>query len=231
MAKIEIILADVRKFARRETEILPLIAPSYREKYWKTKPEREKRQELAAGFLLRKYLGVEQDEQIACGEFHKPYLASREKEFNLSHSGDYTALAFGDTAVGIDVERVRPCRDSVARRVFSSLQIAELEGLEGKERDACFTRFWTECEAGLKLAGTGFARDWNREMGPCPGSSRYTVCLDGDKKPKTLSAALEMDNFYSSQSGESVKPPFSSEASYYISCAYFGEAVVEIKLE
>ena len=68
------------------------IAPYYLEKYnrcIKTKNIRTGLQELAAGFLLSRYLGVSSDSQLFFGEHGKPELISGDKFFNLSHIFDY----------------------------------------------------------------------------------------------------------------------------------------------
>ena len=55
-------------------------------------------QELLAGYMLYKYLGISSDEQLVRNEHGKPEIAAGYKNesaafFNLAHSGPYVVLA------------------------------------------------------------------------------------------------------------------------------------------
>lgn len=160
MQKVKVIIADVNHFTGDTKSLLTQIAPSYRQKYQEHKIQKDKDQELVSGLLLRKYLGVTEDAQIRYNEYKKPYLASGEAYFNLSHSEDLVALAIADCEVGLDIEKVRKCHEATVKKVFNEKQKRMLSEYSGKERDACFTRLWTECESVLKLNGTGFGDSW-----------------------------------------------------------------------
>jgi 4'-phosphopantetheinyl transferase len=89
-------------------------------------------------------------------EHGKPALLNGEIEFNASHSGDLVALAFAkDTPVGIDVERHRNMRDSLAlaRRYFSAKELAIVAA--ASDVDAAFFSIWTAKEAIVKATGEG----------------------------------------------------------------------------
>ena len=64
MTKGRIIIADIEKISCKEEWILSQIAQRYVEKYQKHKRETDKKQELIAGYLLKEYLGVENDAQL-----------------------------------------------------------------------------------------------------------------------------------------------------------------------
>ena len=106
MTKGRIIIADIEKISCKEEWILSQIAQIYVEKYQKHKRETDKKQELIAGYLLKEYLGVENDAQLVMNKNGKPMLVDARKHFNLSHSGKYVVLAIADQEVGIDIERI-----------------------------------------------------------------------------------------------------------------------------
>jgi 4'-phosphopantetheinyl transferase len=92
----------------------------------------------------------------------KPFLAQDASglRFNLSHSKTLAVLAVAfDMEVGIDVEDVRPIEIDVAKRFFSTREVASLSSLEGSESWSAwldgFYRCWTRKEAILKAEGAG----------------------------------------------------------------------------
>ena len=101
MTKGRIIIADIEKISCKEEWILSQIAQRYVEKYQKHKRETDKKQELIAGYLLKEYLGVENDAQLVMNKNGKPMLVDARKHFNLSHSGKYVVLAIADQEVGM----------------------------------------------------------------------------------------------------------------------------------
>jgi 4'-phosphopantetheinyl transferase len=94
------------------------------------------------------------------GAAGKPALAGIEHppDFNLSHTEDFAALAVCRTpvaALGIDIERIRPIERDIARRFFSTTEVAALETLPSEAQIAAFYRIWTRKEAFVKATGDG----------------------------------------------------------------------------
>ena len=156
MTKGRIIIADIEKISCKEEWILSQIAQRYVEKYQKHKRETDKKQELIAGYLLKEYLGVENDAQLVMNKNGKPMLVDARKHFNLSHSGKYVVLAIAD-------ERVRPYHEATAKKIFSNEIQNAMSELCGEEKDRIFTQLWTELEAKLKVKGIGFSKEWENE--------------------------------------------------------------------
>lgn len=89
-----------------------------------------------------------------------PELAASGLFFNLSHSGDWLAIAISrDTPVGIDIENRRALRRplELARRFFPRAEAEWLAGLETSELSAAFFEQWTAREALVKATGTSLA--------------------------------------------------------------------------
>lgn len=179
MKKINIMIADTHPLKPDVEQILMQIAPCYAAKYKENKIKKNAEQELLSGIMLKHCLGVNRDEQLTCNEFGKPFLVSGDKFFNLSHSDNHVVLAWGDSEVGVDIEKIRPCHEATVEKIFSTKQKETLVGLKGDERDKAFTKIWTECEAMLKLKGTGFSKSWNKEKGPLEKCSIHTFEFEG----------------------------------------------------
>lgn len=92
--------------------------------------------------------------------YGKPYLSCGSLHFNLSHSGDFLAIAVADfPQIGIDIEAVAPRNslDSLAKRVFSAGELAEWRQLPADQQLNVFYRLWTKKEAFVKAVGRGIA--------------------------------------------------------------------------
>ena len=85
----------------------------------------------------------------------KPYLAERNFEFNLSHTGRYGLIAISQLPLGVDIERFRPQanRLAIAKRVMPEDAIARIEAAEDSDR--VFYEEWTQLEARHKCIGIG----------------------------------------------------------------------------
>lgn len=177
MKSVKLIIANTQLVTGKEEHILSQIAPCYVEKHKGTKIQKDAEQELVSGYLLKRYLGVERDEQLTYNAYNKPSLTSADTFFNISHSDDYVVLAIADCDVGVDVERIRSCHEATVKKVFSTKQKNELLKLEGQAKNEKFTEIWTQCEAMLKLKGTGFGEEWDKEKGPAE-CSLYTARID-----------------------------------------------------
>lgn len=111
-------------------------------------------------FAVRQVLGSE-DFRVERTAGGKPYLpAAPGFCFNLSHSGPWVAIAWGDAPVGIDVEQIAmdAGKEAVARRFFRSDEQAYLFAASGEERARRFFEIWTMKESFLKYQGTGIDR-------------------------------------------------------------------------
>ena len=97
---------------------------------------------------------------VETDELGKPRLKDVEGfHFNLSHSGRWVVLAYGNAPVGIDVQEVRRTGiEEIARRFFTPDEQAYV--FEGTEqiRQERFLRVWTGKESYLKYLGTGIRK-------------------------------------------------------------------------
>lgn len=162
---VKVIITDAGQAAAHAEEFINDIAEYYAAAYRRIRKKQEADQELASGFLLKKYLGVGSDTQLIRGKYGKPMLRTGEASiqrsgaeyFSISHSGEYAALALAPMDIGMDMERIMEVHWPTVRKVFSVGQKEWLESQPEPEQPLEFTRMWTEHEAVLKLLGTGFA--------------------------------------------------------------------------
>ena len=88
----------------------------------------------------------------------KPQLSGYSIQFNLTHSGNWAALAITPRSeVGIDVEMIRPVERSLPQHYFSSREQAILATLKNEDWLHGFFRCWTSKEALLKAVGAGLS--------------------------------------------------------------------------
>jgi len=120
--------------------------------------------------LLRNLLGNYLDEAPGLMEFRynpcgKPSLAGSHRtaglRFNLAHSHGTAVFAFAlDREIGVDVEFLRADFVLEDARLFAPSELQQLRSLSGEEKVREFFRLWTQKEALLKAAGTGFNAPW-----------------------------------------------------------------------
>lgn len=114
--------------------------------------------ELFARWCIAQAVGKKpRDVSIAHDEKGKPFCPGTPVSVSLSHSGAYIAVAVGQNAVGVDVERRRKMNLSVSERWFRPKEHALLLSLSENDCARTFLRFWTLKEAALKYSGKGLS--------------------------------------------------------------------------
>ena len=125
-------------------------------------------------YVLARRLGCTETEVVlTIAEHGRPALAGGGIDFNLSHAGSLVVLALSASRVGIDVEATKRANDwrAIARRFFSTVEVAAIEAYPEAERRTAFFRVWVRKEAFVKALGTGIATGFDRfdvSAGPEP---------------------------------------------------------------
>ena len=152
------------------TNISRLTEADYRLLYRRASPERRHRADrylrkedslrcVTADALLRCALGTHVF-QVDIGESGKPGIRGRaDFHYNLSHSGPWVVLAFGDSPVGVDVEAYREDLNirSFANRFFTPEEARYCLNTTGNPYHLFF-QIWTGKESYLKYLGTGLKK-------------------------------------------------------------------------
>ncbi|MDE6625925.1 MAG: 4'-phosphopantetheinyl transferase superfamily protein [Lachnospiraceae bacterium] len=99
-------------------------------------------------------LDVKRMEERLCGK--KPEGWYSPLHFNLTHSGEYAALAVSDQVVGIDIEYKKKNALKIAKRFFcpEEYEIILAAG-DVKAQEQLFLEYWTMKEAYVKYSGKG----------------------------------------------------------------------------
>jgi 4'-phosphopantetheinyl transferase len=85
---------------------------------------------------------------------------ARAPEFSIATSGALVAVAFGETPVGIDIERSSTLTEPTsefAKAILSQVEREELARLPEDCHETTILKFWVRKEAVLKAAGLGLA--------------------------------------------------------------------------
>ena len=123
-----------------------------RQKAETIKNERAKKCTLAGRILLRRGIGElfgREDYEITYNKNGKPQLDFC--YFSISHSGDRVVCVIADTAVGVDIERIREVRRAERYPLFTREETQHINGCEN--RSEAFLRLWTQKEAYVKMLG------------------------------------------------------------------------------
>lgn len=118
--------------------------------------------------VLAQFSGIPASElSFAHSSQGKPFLTNLPISFNISHSGDYLAIAMAHQnkagikldKLGVDLEQrvAKRNRDGIAERYFHPQEFSYLQALETAHREPAFYRLWTLKEAFFKARGTGIA--------------------------------------------------------------------------
>lgn len=107
-------------------------------------------------FALKLYGMDLTDEMLGRGEHGKPYIkGSSAVHFNISHCDGAAVVAFGSKPLGVDIERMRSIKPSLAEYVCTG---DELEFLSrSNDFTADFLRLWTLKESYVKAIGEGLS--------------------------------------------------------------------------
>ncbi|UZQ54909.1 4'-phosphopantetheinyl transferase superfamily protein [Trichothermofontia sichuanensis B231] len=109
--------------------------------------------------ILGEYLGIPPEQvPLQATALGKPYVAGMPIAFNLSHAGQWAAIAVTTgMPVGIDIEAFRPIANlvSLGRHVFSPAERAAFTAIPAADQLSAFFQLWTRKEALLKAIGQG----------------------------------------------------------------------------
>lgn len=119
---------------------------------------------IATRALMRKVLSHHTGLPSAALEFArreqgKPYLINSPLYFNVSHSGNFAALAVTTLGeIGIDIETIRPRNFlAIAERYYHADELKQLLATPEAEREELFFKLWTLKEAFFKATGGGIS--------------------------------------------------------------------------
>lgn len=92
--------------------------------------------------------------QILHTEAGKPYVEGNPCYFSLSHSGETVVCAVSDKPIGVDVERIRPIDQGIAKKICTEEEFTVLNRIADQtEQNRFLLQIWTRKEAIFKIEG------------------------------------------------------------------------------
>ncbi len=155
---------SVEDFLKSKDHLLELLPQSARQILNRFSRANDGQRSLLGEVIVRKIaaakLLISPDRlEIAKTEKGKPFIVRNNGvHFNVSHSGEWVAVAFGDSDVGIDIEKIRRVDYRIAERYFSAGEKEQLNRLVGDDKLHFFFELWTMKESYLKLLGKGLTK-------------------------------------------------------------------------
>ena len=118
--------------------------------------------ELLLQYSLFQVAGQFVELDIVYNEYGKPFINHMDGfSYNLSHSGKWVVIAYGNSEVGIDIEEIRSEHEDIADKFFTEEEKNFIHMSKGKERAKRFTQIWTLKESYIKYLGTGLSTKLN----------------------------------------------------------------------
>ncbi len=149
---MNIYYVNITKF--KELEGYSLLSEERKSKVNRYLKLEDKQRCLAAGLLLRYALGPPYHNYLRHNEYGKAYLTTPSpSHFNISHSGDYVALAIDTAPLGLDLEKITDFHPQIAKRCYTP---EEQAWLTSQGSNLAFFKLWTGKEAVMKATGLGF---------------------------------------------------------------------------
>lgn len=179
---VNTVYADISKFPKNAyTHLLAAASPERQERALHYRKQEDALRCLTGEALLRYALG--ETLPLAKTPQGKPYIPSRPQfHFNFSHSGNYVALSWANTPVGVDVQMIPTDtkKTEIAHRYFTGEECAYI--FDGKQLQR-FTQIWTAKESYIKYLGLGLGKSLrsfqinDRQIQDPPGNPIPGLCL------------------------------------------------------
>lgn len=159
------LIGKTSDFSKEEYErAYKSLSPARKARIDRLKKTEDKKRSLACELLIKKLLSSKNKAYLSVdsAENGRPFLRGSQLYISLSHSNDCVACAFSQAPIGIDVEKIRPVKAEVIKRVCTEEEeafvlcgdetVSEITDRETLKR---FFKVWTAKEAYFKALGTG----------------------------------------------------------------------------
>ena len=142
--------------------LLKFLSAEEKSKIHKFKFKKDQETATVSRFLFRtrmaELLGEKAEKLIIrYNKYGRPKIANKKNknfDYNISHSGDWIILAYGQGMIGVDIEKIKPIDTDVVNTCFCSVEIDHIKK-NSKEELENFYRFWVLKESFIKAIGKG----------------------------------------------------------------------------
>ena len=118
--------------------------------------------ELLLQYSFFQKIGSLTEIELDYNEFGKPFIRGRENfSYNISHSGKWVVIAYGDMPIGVDIEQICDTEDDMPIEAFTKEERDYINEVENEDKAKRFTQTWTLKESYVKYIGTGLSTDLN----------------------------------------------------------------------
>ena len=202
---MKIVIERIDKYINEEKydealECIRVLEPKRYERILNNKSDVNRLRLVSAGMLIKDVCdksGIA-DPVIMYDEHGKPYIEGHpDVFFNLSHSGSFVAMAYGDKPVGIDIQETRNVTEAFGRRILNEKECDLYDLTDTK----AICRLWTVKEAYSKLIGLGLSYDF-----------RYCVIDQENKKVTDTTGEF----------GDAIYRSFRPQGNIYMTYAVYG---------
>ena len=131
--------------------------------------------------VLKNDYQIEECPEILRDDMGKPYFDKCALHFNVSHSGEYLAIAVSEFPVGVDIQEPKQIKDGMFRKFVRE----EEAGLIGDNKQRDFLRLWTLKESFVKAEGKGL-RISLKDYYFLKEKEEYFVNCSGQRMPWTF---------------------------------------------
>lgn len=150
-------------------EFIDLMHTDVKEKIYSIKNEKARKESIASEILLYYAVKCLKPENISLpplrqiDEFGKPYFSLNKNFcFNISHSGDLAVIAVCDSPIGIDIQKIKNNKTSVAKRILSDYEKQNFFKMSPEHQVQSFYEYWVLKESIVKAMGVGIRYGLNK---------------------------------------------------------------------
>lgn len=154
--------------------------------------------EILLRYSLQQHFGYIPDLTLSYNQYGKASLININDFFyNISHSGKWVVLAYTNSEVGIDIEKILFDKDKIAKNFFTKdEQLFIFSATDKVEIAKRFTQIWTLKESYVKYLGTGLFTSFDSFSINCV-DGKVVVSRTNEKiKNIKLNSGLFDDNYY-----------------------------------
>ena len=142
--------------------LLKFLSAEEKSKIHKFKFIKDQETAIVSRFLLRTRIAELTGERaekliIKYNKYGRPKIANKKNrnfDYNISHSGNWIVLAYGEGMIGVDIEKIKPIDTDVGNSCFCPVEIGHIKK-DSNEELKNFYRFWVLKESFIKAIGKG----------------------------------------------------------------------------
>lgn len=226
---IELRIVNIASISNDEFEMyLKTVSLSRLVNISRYKKKADKLRSVMSEILIRRayyeYTSKELTKEIKFNEYGKPYIDDSEFFFNISHSGDYVLIAYGDSEVGVDIQKCVDIPKLMQSLIFLPDELTYINSLPSNSRKEPLVQLWTMKESYLKYLGTGLTKEMNTFIINMKDGS--VMDIGGELLPRIhIKSFPVFEDYYVSICSEARDASSDFQVSFFGNCKKFNKKV------